>query len=270
MKSNSMFTAVVLVLGLGAVATRAEAQVTDEWRMRAVIYGYFPDIGGSTSFPTGTTGNIDVNASTVISNLKFTFMGLIEARKGRWGGLVDVMYLNVGGSKSQTRDLSVAGRPLPIGATANLNLDIKGSIVTLGGEYAAIADPGASLDLVAGARSLSVKQNLSWEFSVDLPSGTGPSRSGNTEAKATNWDGIVGVKGRLNFGADREWFVPYYMDVGTGDSKLTWQAIGGIGHAFKWGQVIAAWRYLDYRFKSGSAIENLNFNGPAIGVGFDW
>ena len=142
--------------------------------------------------------------------------------------------------------------------------------MTLGGEYAAIADPGASVDLVAGARLISVKQTLLWNFSVDLPSGTGPARSGNTEVKADQWDGIVGVKGRLNFGANREWFVPYYLDVGTGESELTWQAIGGIGYAFKWGQLIAAWRYLDYKFKSGSAIESLNFSGPAIGVAFNW
>ena len=78
------------------------------------------------------------------------------------------------------------------------------------------------------------------------------------------------MKGRLRFGANREWFVPYYADVGTGDSDVTWQAIGGIGYSFKWGQVIAAWRYLDYKFKESSAIEKLNFNGPAIGVGFTW
>ena len=34
--------------------------------------------------------------------------------------------------------------------------------------------------------------------------------------------------------------------------------------------MIAAWRYLDYKFKSGSAIESLDFNGPAIGVAFTW
>ena len=74
----------------------------------------------------------------------------------------------------------------------------------------------------------------------------------------------------MNFGANREWFVPYYLDVGTGQSELTWQAIGGIGYAFKWGQVIAAWRYLDYKFKSDSAIQSLNFSGPAVGVAFNW
>ena len=265
-----MFNAAVLAVGLGVVANRADAQVTDDWRIEAIVYGYFPDIGGSTLFPAGNTGSINVNANTLISNLKFTFMGWLEARKGRWGGFVDFMYLNVGGSDSRTRDLSVAGRPLPIGATASLDLDVKGSIVTLAGAYAAVADPGVSLDVVAGARAISVNETLSWDFSIDLPSGTGPSRSGSAEVKSTNWDGIVGVKGRLNFGSNREWFVPYYLDVGTGDSDLTWQAIGGIGYAFKWGQVLAVWRYLDYKLKSGSVVESLNFSGPAIGVAFQW
>jgi len=49
--------------------------------------------------------------------------------------------MNIGNSTSQTRDLSVGGRPLPVGATANLDLDLKGSIITLAGEYAAVADP---------------------------------------------------------------------------------------------------------------------------------
>ena len=185
--------------------------------------------------PAATSMSAPARSSTTSSSRSWA---LVEVRKGRWGGLVDFMYLNVGGSETQTRNLTVLGHPLPVGVTANLDLDLKGSIVTLGGEYAAIADPGASVDLVAGARLISVKQTLLWNFSVDLPSGTGPARSGNTEVKADQWDGIVGVKGRLNFGANREWFVPYYLDIGTGESELTWQAIGGIGYAFKWGQVM--------------------------------
>ena len=98
----------------------------------------------------------------------------------------------------------------------------------------------------------------------------GPGREGNSEVKFDNWDGIVGAKGRLGFGPRREWFVPYYVDVGTGDSDLTWQGIVGIGYAFSWGEVIAAWRYLDYDFKSGQKIESVNLNGPAIGVAFHW
>ena len=95
-------------------------------------------------------------------------------------------------------------------------------------------------------------------------------RTGTSEIKGTKTDGIVGVKGRFNFGENREWFVPYYLDVGTGQTDLTWQAVGGLGYAFNWGEVFAVWRYLDYNFKSSSRIEDVNFNGPALGVAFRW
>ena len=64
--------------------------------------------------------------------------------------------------------------------------------------------------------------------------------------------------------------MPYYLDVGTGDSDLTWQGIAGIGYAFGWGETVAAWRYLDYDLDSGSPVADINFSGPAIGVVFRW
>jgi hypothetical protein len=33
---------------------------------------------------------------------------------------------------------------------------------------------------------------------------------------------------------------------------------------------VAAWRYLDYEFKSGNALQSMNFNGAAVGVNFHW
>lgn len=242
----------------------------DEWQFRAIIYGYFPDIGGTTTFPAGSGTSINVDADTIISNLKFTFMGSIEAQKGRWGAFTDILYLDVGGSKSDTRDLTIGGVELPAGVTANASLDIKGTVWTLAGSYRVLATPEATFDVFAGARLLSIKQRLGWAFSANVGPVVGPGREGNSEVKLDNWDGIVGVKGRLGFGARHEWFVPYYVDVGTGDSDLTWQAIAGIGYAFSWGEVIAAWRYLDYDFKSGRKIESVNLNGPAIGVAFHW
>ncbi len=253
------------------VSSTAGAQARpDDWQFRAIIYGYLPDIGGSTTFPAGTGSSINVDASTIISHLKFTFMGSLEAQKGHWGAFTDILYLDVGGSKSETRDLTIGGVQLPAGVTANASLDIKGTVWTLAGNYRVLNNPEASFDVFAGARLLSVKETLGWEFSANVGPVVGPGRQGNSEAKIDNWDGIVGAKGRLSFGAGREWFVPYYVDVGTGDSDLTWQGIAGIGYAFSWGEVIAAWRYLDYNFKSGHKIESLNFSGPAIGVAFRW
>src|SRR5437762_3178793 len=139
--------------------------------------------------------------------------------------------MDVGGSKSQTRDIMIGGMPLPAGITADLNLDVKSAIWTIAGEYRVASDPTASVDVLAGARSLSARQNLGWNFSADLGP-FNPSRSGSKEISVDKWDAIVGAKGRIYFGEARQWFAPWYVDVGTGQSDLTWQAIGGIGYTY--------------------------------------
>lgn len=257
-------------LALSAPASSQTQMVSDPWQYSALVYVWLPDIGGKTTFPAGTGSSISVDASQIIDSLKFTFMGTFEAKKGRWGIFTDVVYLDVGSSKSQTRDLVIDGHPLPAGITADATLDLKGLVWTLAGTYNLVKDPGVTMDVLAGARLIDIKTTLDWQFSADLGSDSFPARTGTTEVKATKTDGIVGVKGRFNFGDNREWFVPYYFDIGTGQTDLTWQAVGGIGYSFKWGELFAVWRYLDYNFKSSSKIEDVNFNGPALGVAFHW
>jgi hypothetical protein len=62
--------------------------------------------------------------------------------------------------------------------------------------------------------------------------------------------------------------MPYYLDAGAGNSTLTWQSVLGVGHAFKWGEVILAYRYLSYEQSSNKLIEDLSFGGFALGVNF--
>jgi len=265
-----MASVAVLTIAAISPAIVAAQELSDQWKFRASIYGWLPDIGGSTTFPAGTGTSINGNADKILDTLKFTFMGTFEAQKGRWGAFTDVIYLDVGGSKSQTRDLTVGNVTLPAGVTADAQLDIKAWVWTLAGTYRVVSDPGFTMDVLAGARLLDVEEKLGWQFSANLGGIAPPPRTGNSELKDNVWDGIIGVKGRLAFGADREWYVPYYVDVGTGDSDLTWQGVTGIGYAFRWGELFAVWRYLDYNLKSGSKIEDVNFNGPAIGVAFRW
>jgi hypothetical protein len=252
------------LLGAGSAAAQSQA---DELSFRATIYGWFPGISGTTEFPSGGSGpSIEVNAKDLLENLKMAFMGTFEVQSGKWGGLVDWFYADVGADKSGTRDFVIHGQTLPSGLTANLSLDVKTNIVTLAGTYSFVNSPSYSTGLVFGARMLSMDQTLNWAFN-----GTGPlglARSGTAEISTTNWDGIVGVRGRARFGADKRWFVPYYGDIGTGNSKFTWQAMLGVGYSFGWGDLIAAWRYLDYEFKSGDPIQSITFNGVAVGASF--
>ena len=261
----------VIILGgmlLGQLAL-AQGVSAEAWQFRATVYGYFPSLGGSTSFPSSGS-SIDLSTHQIISELKFAFMGAIEAQKGPWGAFTDFMYIDVGGSKSGTRDLAIGGVGLPAGISADASLDVQGLAWTLAGEFRALSTPQASIDAFAGARLLHLKENLDFALSADVGPFVGAGRQGTTEESLDNWDGIVGLKGRLNIGAARKVFILYYLDAGAGESQFTWQAIAGIGYRFGWGDVIAAWRYLDYDFKSGRDIESLRLNGAAIGASVRW
>lgn len=261
-----------LLVGATVASTPARAQAPeDRWTFQAIVYGYLPDLGGTTKFPDrGGTSSINVGIDQILSNLNFTLMGTFEARKGRWGLFTDLIYLDVSGDKSNTRDFGIGGHQLPASLNANLNLGIKGLLWTVAGEYAVISDASTVMYVLGGARLLDLKQTLGYNFNVDVGPFSGPGRSGSSDVNLSYWDAVVGVKGRHAFGERKEWFVPYYADIGTGQSDLTYQLFGGLGYTFSWGSVLAGWRYLDYNFKSSSKVESLNFNGPMIGVAFSW
>ena len=262
------------LLGLGtlvsgpAVAQTQTQSLPDTWKFDAYIYGFFPQLGGSVTFPSGTTVNFTVDAKDVISNLKFAAMGWVAAQKGPWGMFTDLIYADIGGSKSGTRDINIGGVVIPVGVTADLNLDVKSTLWTLAGSYRFLDTPEAGFDLLAGARYIDLKQNLGWQFSADFGPIVGPGRQGSSEVRIQHWDAIMGAKGRYNFGERREWYVPYYVDVGTGQDQLTWQAFAGLGYRFSWGDVVGVWRYIDYRFYKDD--DSFSMNGPAVGVGFHW
>ena len=271
-RNNPRIAGCLLALGLtglAPIAAQAQAQpMSDTWQFELAIYGWFPAISGSTAFPsTGNSGPyIDVSSSDVISALKMVFMGQAEARKGQWGVWTDLVYADLGGSKSASRDYTVGGRP--VNATANLGLDVKSTVWTLAGLYNVSSMPENTTDLLFGARMLNMKQTLNWELSNSIPQL--PGRSGEASADETDWDAIVGIKGRYYLGADRRWFLPYYADLGGGQSKFTWQVNAGVGYRFDWGSTFLTYRYLDYEFKSGNLVQSLTLSGALLGVAFQF
>ncbi len=240
----------------------------DRWIFGATLYVWAPGIGGRTQFPSGAGGpTINVNAKDVLSKLDMAFMGAFEARHGRWGGLADWVYSDLSANRTGTRDLSIAGAPPGAGVSANLGLQVKTNVLTLAGTYAAVESATNVTSAVAGVRMLKTNQTLNWTF-VGTGSVAGAAASGTSRADMTNWDAIVGVRGRARLEKDSRWFIPYYADVGTGASRLTWQAMVGVGYSFDFGDVGLAWRYLDYTFKPSDAAQTLTFNGLALGVAF--
>ena len=134
-----------------------------------------------------------------------------------------------------------------------MSADLTGWIVTPALGYTLVDSQNTRLDVVAGARYLYLDAEL----------GVGAS---TVEDSVSYWDGIIGVRGAINL--TDKWYLPYHLDIGTGDSDFTWQALGGVGYKFSKVDVIVAYRYLSWDFDDTGLIDDLNVHGPFVGFKF--
>jgi len=240
----------------------------NDWRFGATLYIYGPQIDSNFTLPKRSgEGTVSVNTSDYF-NISGAFMGAFEATNGRWGVFTDYLYVDVSGSKSGTRNFSIGQVDLPASVTGDVNVGVKGSAWSILGEYRLQSTRESTADLLFGARLLDVKPRASFRLNGELGTIPPASREGSFEVNESNWDAIIGVKGRYAFGDRLQWYMPVYADIGTGDSRLTWQLAAGIGYSYSWGDILAMWRYVRYDFKSDDIIQDLTFSGPLIGVTF--
>lgn len=236
-----------------ATAVAADSSAEDDWQFKAGVYLYAAGIKGETA----SGSDLDISFTDLINNLDMAFMGNVEARKSKWSLAADVIYLDVGAD---------GGGRVPIesapGLSVKVDADVKLRAWVLGftAGYRVLKSEQATLDLIAGTRYLEIRSIL--DTSIQL----GPlARSREVAESGSNWDAIVGVKGDVYL--KDNWYAPYYLDVGTGDSDLTWQIAGGIGYKFDWGDAYLLYRYMAWDF-NGSELDNLNLSGPQMGVNF--
>ena len=81
---------------------------------------------------------------------------------------------------------------------------------------------------------------------------------------------MIGIRGVVNLGDGGRWFLPYYVDVGAGNSNTTWQAYAGVGYRFGWGDLLLVYRNLEYHADDDELLERLRMGGPAIAATFRW
>jgi len=254
-----------------AAAQSSAPWAGNAWHYGATLYLYGPRIDANFALPKRSgEGTVSVDTSNFFDSINGAFMGAFEASNGQWGLFTDYLYVDVSGSKSATRDFSIGRMDVPASVTGDVDVGVKGSAWTIAGLYRLQSTPESKVDLVFGARLLDIKPRVSFSLHGDLATIPIESRGGSFEVKDSNWDAIVGVKARYGFGDRLQWYVPLYADIGGGDSRLTWQASAGIGYAYSWGDILAAWRYVRYDFKSDDVVQDLSFNGPMVGVTFRW
>lgn len=256
---SAIATLCFVILGVNPALAQTDASATqDKWEYSAAIYLWGADIGGHT---VGGS-EVEIGFSDLVDNLEMAFMGAFAARKNNWSLLADVVYLDLEADK--TVDLSIPVGPIQIPVTTSASLDLQGLVLQFLGGYSLYSEGSSRLDLVAGARYL----DLDTDLFLELQS-LGPGQSRTITDSLSVWDGVVGLKGNASLG--ERWFLPYYVDVGAGQSKLTWQAAAGIG--FRAGKVVdlaLVYRHLEWEFDSTRLIDDINFSGPALGIIFRW
>jgi len=273
MKKLITVVRMLAALGLAAAVSGANAQDDDAWRFGGTLYLWGPSISAKTVFPPPVNGvSVGLEASDYLSALEFAFMGSLEARKGKYGLLADFIYLSFGADRSNSRDLTLSGPggiiQIPADASADVKLDLKGYAWNLAGTYEFIRTPTYELHGLAGLRYLKLDTQVDWRFNGNVGGLPPVARAGSASTDPRVWDGIIGVRGRAKLG-DGQWYAPYYVDLGTGQSDFTWQAFAGVGYSFGWGDLSLIYRHLTYEFSDIPA-KNLTFSGPALAATFRW
>jgi hypothetical protein len=277
--------AIVIALLASAVrpAAAEEASPGDGWRFNASTYAWFTSVSGNTT----ARGQIfDVNAGffDIVSNSSSiaAFNAYFEANKGPVGFYADLVWSNLGFSKSAARYRNpLAG--LNVNGVVNAQLNYTMTIVEVGGIYEVSRwshSPTSftAADALFGFRywNNSVTANLDALMTADLYNlgfersrDIAVAKSGNLE-----WvDPVIGFRVRHQFTPSQTAFLR--GDVGGFGlgSQFSWQAVAAYAYAWQFdGYQLAAtlgYRALAASYTTGTGIDtrgiDLVLHGPLIG-----
>jgi hypothetical protein len=259
-RKKSLVASILLLLIFFGVNSAA-AQEADKWQYEATIYLWLPSIDGNLKYTLPGDGGdaLPIDASTILDSLNMAFMGAFEARYNKLSFVADIIYLDL--SNGKNTEITVGQDPgVPVDVYADLGL--TGWLISGIAGYDVVQTDRVSLAVIGGVRYFTL------DADTDLSlTGPGPLDPQTSLSKSTElWNGIVGVRGAVML--NEHWYLPYYADIGTGDSDLTWQLFGGIGYMFNWGDIKLGYRYLKYDQDDDKFIQDFSFYGPILGVGF--
>jgi hypothetical protein len=271
MATLTLVLAAFLIAGVASVAFSQESD--EKWDFKITPYFWFFNVEGTLRYSPriGGSPQVKFDNKDLLESLDFGFMLSGEARKGRWSIFTDVMYLDLSNEKGRVKavDLNLGG---PINLTStNLDLGTDSSletwIWTLAGGYEIVKGPTLSLNLHGGFRFLTADASTDWRLTATV-SGPGAGqvfqRSGSISQSKDIWDAIAGFRGEVRLWGSN-WYIPYYFDIGTGNSDLTWQGMMGLSYRIGWGEIKFVYRYLYYDTDDG-LFEEVSFEGPALGL----
>jgi opacity protein-like surface antigen len=237
------------------------ASQASDWEYSVTPYLWLPTISIDSARVvdknSSNDGPLDIGPTDYLEALDFGFMITGEARNDKLVMKGDLIYL----------DFSVDDKDGKWGGNT-FDASLKGTVPTILAGMNVIKTSNYHMDVLAGWRRADL--DLKFDRSARLTPFSPLKKS------LTYDDFLVAINGEYQF-SDTKWSMPYYADIGAGDSDMTWQALIGIDYAFESWKLHLNYRHLDYDFGDmGNATlpimqdVGLVFSGPSIGAKFEF
>jgi hypothetical protein len=258
---DSISTSLILVICV-AISTivwcssaYAELKGGDKWTFQLAPYAWLAGQNGKVAtLPSLPPADIDVDFyDDVLGNIKGALMLVGEARKGRYGVVMDVAYTDI-----EMED------PTPLGTFySKVNSRTKSWMVSVAGLYRLVERQNRFLDVIGGARYWSVDSELA--LKGPLFAFLSERSISNTE----NWvDPLVGLKGLTPIGESKFFVSGAFVIGGFGaGSDFMWDANINFGYQWTKGfSTTLGYRYLDVDYEDDGFLYDVAQDGLVLGL----
>ena len=240
----------VLTLTIALCLIAATATADEDWSYTISPYLWFAGMDGQVStLPSLPPADVDASFSDVVGNLDMALFIAGEVRKGRWGLVADVAYV----------DLEAEGdTPGPLYSAVELGA--TNWMVSAMGLYRVHDGDGPFVDIVAGFRY--------WDVSSDLTLRAGALPELRVDNGESWFDPVIGAKGLSALGESKFSFGWHAILGGFGaGSDMMWDLRANFGYQFgDHTSAILGYRYLDVDYDDDDFLYDITQDGPILGL----
>lgn len=234
------------------------AQAEDAWVYEFTPYLWATRMQGDVQSGRLPEAHLDMSFGDILEDLDFGLMGSFEARHGRWGLLIDAIYMKI------SQSAEVHGRlPGPIAASGSADADasVKQNLLAAAIAYRLTELPDA-IDILAGLRYNRIYAET--RLNASLFGLSGSIKASDHES----WlDPYVGL--RYQNALSTNWTFVGYADIGGFGigSNLTWQGLVGLRYTCSDSlSAIFGFRHMKTDYDQDGLQYDVQDSGPYLGV----
>ena len=246
----------ILSFQILSISAYAESNSSDKWEFQLTPYAWLAGQKGTVAtLPGLPEADIDVDFyDDILGNINGALMLVGEARKGRFGLVMDVAYTDI-----------EMENPTPLGIFYSaVDSRTKSWMVSVAGLYRLVENQHQFLDVIGGFRYWSVDSELTLKGAA-FP-GVFPERSiSNSE----EWvDPLIGLKGLTPIGESNFFVSGAFVLGGFGaGSDFMWDANVNFGYQWTKGfSTTVGYRYLDVDYEKDDFLYDVVQQGPVLGL----